>query len=53
MNVIQKDINGNKLNMFPSVSMASKKLNIKRDIILKCCQGKQKTVKGYIFSYGI
>lgn len=40
-----------KINVFLSVTDASKKLNIKRDIILRCCKGKQKTAKGFIFNY--
>jgi hypothetical protein len=40
-----------KINVFASVTDASKRLNIKRDLILRCCKGKQKTVKGFIFNY--
>lgn len=40
-----------KINVFASVTDASKRLNIKRDLILRCCKGKQKTVKGFIFKY--
>ena len=50
MKVIQSQQN-NIINTFSSVTDASKKLNIKRDLILRCCQGKQKSAKGYNFNY--
>jgi hypothetical protein len=50
MRVIQSQEN-NIINTFSSVTDASKKLNIKRDLILRCCQGKQKSAKGYNFNY--
>jgi len=53
MKVIQQTIDHKTINIFNSVSEASKKLNFKRDVILNCCKGKQKTYKGFIFSYGI
>jgi hypothetical protein len=39
------------VNTFNSITHASKMTNIKRDIILKCCKGKQKTTNGYVFKY--
>jgi len=51
MKVLQKSLEGDKIKLFNSVTDASKQLNIKRDIILKCCKEKQKTAKGYIFNY--
>lgn len=39
------------IKVFNSVSEASKILNIKRDLILRCCKGKQQTAKGYQFKY--
>jgi hypothetical protein len=39
------------INIYNSVSEASKKTKIKRDIILKCCKGKQNSTKGFIFNY--
>lgn len=50
MRVIQSQ-NNKRINVFLSVTEASKKLNIKRDIILKCCKGKQKSTKGFNFNY--
>jgi hypothetical protein len=50
MKVIQLQENSI-INTFSSVTDASKILNIKRDLILRCCQGKQKTAKGYNFNY--
>lgn len=53
MKVIQKDLNGKTIKVFNSVTQASKMLKIKRDLILCCCKGKQKTVKNNIFEYGL
>jgi hypothetical protein len=50
MKVIQSHQN-NIINIFQSVTEASKKLNIKRDLILRCCKGKQKSAKGFNFNY--
>ena len=49
--VTQKDSENNIVAEFNSVSHAAKVLNIKRDLILRCCNGKQKTAKGFIFNY--
>ena len=47
-----KQIKENKIiNIYNSITDASKKTKIKRDIILKCCIGKQNSTKGYIFNY--
>ena len=51
MRVAQKDIEGNEIKTYESVTHASKILGFKRDLILKCCKGKQKTLKGFIFEY--
>jgi hypothetical protein len=51
--VLQIQLDGKIINVFNSVSQASKKLNIKRDLILRCCNGKQKMTRNYIFEYGI
>jgi hypothetical protein len=50
MKVIQLQHN-NIINVFQSVTDASKRLNIKRDLILRCCKGKQKSAKGFNFNY--
>lgn len=50
MKVIQSQ-QDNTVNTFLSVTDASKRLNIKRDLILRCCQGKQKSAKGFNFNY--
>lgn len=50
MKVIQS-IEGKEINIFLSVSQASKKLNIKRDLILRCCKGLQNKTKGFNFHY--
>jgi hypothetical protein len=50
MKVIQSQHN-NIINVFQSVTDASKRLNIKRDLILRCCKGKQKSAKGFNFNY--
>jgi hypothetical protein len=44
-------LDGRIIKKFSSVSEASKELYLKRDIILKCCKGKQKTYKGFEFKY--
>ena len=49
--VLQKDLDGKIINEFNSVSHAAKSLNFKRDLILKCCKGKKKVLKGFIFNY--
>ena len=51
MKVVQKNLEGGEIRLFNSVTHASKQLKIKRDLILKCCRDKQKTVKGSIFNY--
>lgn len=51
MKVIQKNLLGEKIQIFNSITHASKVLKFKRDIILKCCTGKQQSSKGYIFNY--
>jgi hypothetical protein len=38
-----------KITIFNSPSEASKKLKMKRDIIIRCLRGKQKTYKNHIF----
>lgn len=40
-----------KENIYDSISEASKKSNVHRSSISRCCNGKVKSVKGYIFSY--
>lgn len=49
--VVQKDLQNNVISEFNSVTHASKVLKMKRDLILKCCRGKKKTLKGFIFNY--
>jgi hypothetical protein len=39
------------IGTFASASAAAKKTNCKRKAILNCCKGKQKTFKGFIWSY--
>lgn len=49
--VIKLDKNGNKIEMYVSISEASRKNNISTSIICECCQGKRKTGKGYRWIY--
>jgi hypothetical protein len=49
--IVQFDLNFNKLQVFNSVAEASKKLNINRSGIDDCCKGKQKTTRGFKFMY--
>jgi hypothetical protein len=51
MKVIQKNLLGEKIQLFNSITHASKMLKFKREIILKCCTGKQQSTKGFIFNY--
>ena len=39
------------IETFASASAAAKKTKYKRTAIVDCCIGKQKTVKGFIWSY--
>lgn len=49
--IIQFDLNFNKLGEFNSVTEACKILNIKRAGIDDCCNGNQKTSNGFIFMF--
>lgn len=45
------DLNTEKEDIYESIHEASEKSNVHRSSISKCCNGKVKSVKGYIFSY--
>ena len=49
--VIQKDMNGNILNIFFSIHEASRQTGINRTCINNCATGKQKSSKGFIWEY--
>ena len=52
-NIIQCDLQGNKINEFKSCQDASTQLKIGRTDINKCCLKKAKTAGGFIFKYSI
>jgi hypothetical protein len=43
------DLAEDRITIFNSPSEASKKLKMKRDIIIRCLRGKQKTYKNHAF----
>lgn len=49
--VIQMDLQGNQLNIFPSCSEAGRVLNLDRSSISKVCRGVVKTCGGFRFKY--
>ena len=49
--VFQYDLNNNFIKEYNSISEASKLLNICRSSIQRCCDGKYKTTKEYIWKY--
>lgn len=49
--VLQFDKNGNFIKEWPSISEAARIINISTGNIVKCCKGKQKTYKGFIWKY--
>ena len=49
--IIQYDENMNIINIWNGIREASRELNLDSSSITKCCKGKQKTVKGFIFRY--
>ena len=49
--IIQYDLNMNKINEFKSQIDASRQLNIRHDLISRCCYNKQKEAGGVIFKF--
>ncbi len=49
--VLQYDINGNLLNIFPSIKEAALQTNTNKTSISGACSGKYKKVGGYIWKY--
>jgi hypothetical protein len=47
--IIVCNLTTGKILHYDSVSQASKRMNLKRDIILKCVRGQQKTYKDHTF----
>jgi hypothetical protein len=50
-NIVQFDLQMNKLNEFSSLTQASRKLNIHISHISYCCKGITKQAKGFIFRF--
>lgn len=51
MNVIQLDMNGNYIQTFQSTKLAAKAVGSYTPMVINCCNGKIKHVKGYKFMY--
>lgn len=51
--IIQLDLLGNEIKIWKSAKDASKKLKIDSSSITKCCKGKLKSSKGFIWKYKI
>jgi len=51
MKIIQFDIEGNRLNSFDTCKDAAEYIGCSPSIIGRCCNGKHKTSKGYIWKY--
>ena len=49
--IIQFDIHGNRLKSFDNCNEAAKYVGISRTSISKCCIGKAKTAKGFVWKY--
>ena len=49
--VLQFDKNGNFIKEWISISEAARIINISTGNIVKCCKGRQKTYKGFIWKY--
>lgn len=49
--VIQKDLDGNIIKIWPSLLSIENELNISRGWISNVCQKKEKTAKGYVWEY--
>ena len=47
--VAQYDLNGNLIKIWSNANQASKELNVNKECIRRCCNGKQKTCKGFIW----
>ena len=49
--VLQFDKNGNFIKDWPSINEAARITNMSAGAIVKCCKGRQKTYKGFIWKY--
>lgn len=49
--VIQCALDGQEIKTFDSITTASKEMNCDKSLIMRVCQGKKKTAKGYIWKY--
>lgn len=49
--VAQYDLDGNYIRTYKSISEASKATGISTTVISKCCKGKRRTSKGFIWKY--
>lgn len=51
LNVVQLDMDGNYIQTFQSTRLAAEAIKSHRPMIIDCCNGKTKHVKGYKFVY--
>lgn len=52
--IVEKyDLNDNLLNTFLSITDAANNIGVTRSSIRRCCEGKYKNVKGYIWKYKV
>lgn len=51
--IIQKDMEGNIINVFFSMHEANRKTGVSRYCIKNCAEGKQKSSKGFIWEYKV
>ena len=51
INIIQLDLNMNKINIFDSIIKAATELHISDSNISSCCKGKRQTTGGFKFMY--
>lgn len=49
--VVQKDLNGNILNVFDSIRDAGNKTNSNISLIGRCCKGHRRHTNGYVWEY--
>ena len=49
--VIQYDLEGNKVNAFPSIALASEKTGVNKTTISAVCRGSVKTAGGFLWKY--
>jgi len=49
--IVRISLNGDYIDIWESIKLASKTLKLNKDVISKCCRGKCKTCGGYFWEY--